>query len=297
MLLAEVPLARHRREVAGVAEDFGDRHRSGQEPAANPFRVRLDPIIEPAHSGLVRIEARQQRRPRGAAPRRVISLREANTPSGEPVEIRRRNLAAVRADVGEAQVVDQHDDDVGPIVRDGRQRGAEAPDQERRAEPWSISSSKHLVESSRGGLAARVDYLDQAALRPASERSARNRDHRSPQRPMSPVREHTAMVNHAKALDRSHRRRRFSRSLIGYTGSIPPTGASFTSGRASLTPRSRTIQAASDFVVAIDRINAARTALGLRFPRGFRAHHADSQGTIPNSGRQLSKVSPNLPCP
>jgi hypothetical protein len=86
---------------------------------------------------------------------------------------------------------------------------------------------------------------------------------------MSPVREHTAMVKHAKALDRSHRRRRFSPSLKSYTGSIPPTGASFIIWSSfSDSSIARTIQAASDFVVAMDRINAALTARGLRFPVG-----------------------------
>ena len=116
---------------------------------------------------------------------------------------------------------------------------------------------------------------------------------------MSPVREHTAIVSHAKALDLSQRWRRFSLSLKSDTGSIPPSGASFiiwSSFSDSAIPR--TIQAASDFVVAIDRIKTPANCAWPQIPsRLSGAHHADSQGTVPNSGQQLSKVSPNLPCP
>ena len=75
-------------------------------------------------------------------------------------------FAAVGADVGEAQIIDQHDDDVRPIIRDGRSpRRAEAPDEEKRAKPSLILSSEHLVESRRGRLATRVEKREPVRCR------------------------------------------------------------------------------------------------------------------------------------
>ena len=61
-----------------------------------------------------------------------LVLPEDRLRPGERVSQERegRDLAAVRADIGEAQVVDQHDYDVRPVGRDGRQAGAKAPDHE-----------------------------------------------------------------------------------------------------------------------------------------------------------------------
>ena len=79
------------------------------------LRLRLDLVVEPAQPGLMRIEPGDQRRPRRAAAGTVVELREPHAARRQRVEVRRRNLAAVAADVREAHVVDQHDDDVRPL--------------------------------------------------------------------------------------------------------------------------------------------------------------------------------------
>ena len=60
---------------------------------------------------------------RGAATRRVVELREANAALRERIDVRRGNLAAVAAEVGEAHVIHEDDEDVGALVRGyGRRR-------------------------------------------------------------------------------------------------------------------------------------------------------------------------------
>jgi len=61
----------------------------------------------------MRIQSREQRRPRGAAARGVVELRETQPARRELVEVRRGDFAAVAAEVGEAHVIDEDDDDVG----------------------------------------------------------------------------------------------------------------------------------------------------------------------------------------
>jgi hypothetical protein len=80
------------------------------------------------HAGLVRIEAGEQARPRRATARGVVELREAEAVGGECVECGRVDLAAVAAEIGEAHVVGEDDDDVGLLGR-GRGSGGQGSDQ------------------------------------------------------------------------------------------------------------------------------------------------------------------------
>ena len=55
VLLAQVPLAGHGGEVAGLAQHFGHGDAARQQLAMKAARVGHHHAIEPAHAGLVRI--------------------------------------------------------------------------------------------------------------------------------------------------------------------------------------------------------------------------------------------------
>ena len=81
----------------------------------------------------MRMESRHQGRPRRAAERTVVELREAHAAGGQAVQIRRLDLAAVTAEVGVAQVIGQDQHDVRPLCgenlaggkRQAEQRGGQ----------------------------------------------------------------------------------------------------------------------------------------------------------------------------
>ena len=77
ILLAEMPLARHRREVPGLTQHFGDGHASIVETAGRARRTLADHVVEMPHAGLVRIEPGQQAGARRRAARGDVELREA----------------------------------------------------------------------------------------------------------------------------------------------------------------------------------------------------------------------------
>jgi len=66
-----------------------------------------------AHTRLMRIQARQQTRPRRTTPAGVVKLREPHPACGKRIEIGCVDFAAVAADVAEADIVGEDDDDVG----------------------------------------------------------------------------------------------------------------------------------------------------------------------------------------
>jgi hypothetical protein len=68
------------------------------------------------------IQPREQRRPRRAATGRVVKLREPQPVGGERIEIRRLDLAAVAAQIAEAHVISENDDDIGSTRFRGPQR-------------------------------------------------------------------------------------------------------------------------------------------------------------------------------
>ncbi len=105
----DVPLAAHVRLVAVALERLRDGDAALVQVAGVALGTRV--VGEDADAGLVRVQAGQHRRPRRAAARGVVELREAQPVGGEAVEVRRLDLAAVAADVGVAHVVveDQHD--------------------------------------------------------------------------------------------------------------------------------------------------------------------------------------------
>ena len=75
-----------------------------------------------AHARLVRVHAGQKTGARRRAARRAVELCESDSARGKRIQIRRGNLAAIRADVGPSHVVDQNDDDVWARVGLRRRR-------------------------------------------------------------------------------------------------------------------------------------------------------------------------------
>ncbi len=115
-----MPFARHSREIACGLEHFGDRDRAIGDAALQTAHPGAHNAVEPSHSRFVRIEARQQRRARGAATRRIVELCEAEAVLGQRVEVGGRDLASIGADVREAHVVDEDDDHIGALRLLGR---------------------------------------------------------------------------------------------------------------------------------------------------------------------------------
>ena len=117
MLLAHVPLAGHAGEIAVVVQHFGHRDDVVAKPAGRPLRAFVDNVVEVPHPRLMGIDAGHERSPRRAAARRVVELREADPMLGKCVDVGRRDLAAVAAEVGEAHVVDENHHDVRTLRR------------------------------------------------------------------------------------------------------------------------------------------------------------------------------------
>ncbi len=115
VLLPEMPFPDDGRVIARRAEHLRHRHAAVIELCVRAFRLRQLQTIEIAHPGLMRIQTGHQRGPRGAAPRRVVKLREAHTARCQRIEIRCRDLAAVAAEIAESHVIDEDNEDVGPF--------------------------------------------------------------------------------------------------------------------------------------------------------------------------------------
>jgi hypothetical protein len=98
--------------VAGGLEDFGQCH-----------ALVVEGRPQQRHTGLVRVQARQQRRAGGAAAGRVVELGVAQPVTRQRIDIGRADLAAVAADVGPPQVVREDDEDVGPLIGVPSRRG------------------------------------------------------------------------------------------------------------------------------------------------------------------------------
>ena len=125
-LLAQVPLADHVGVVAGVLEELRQRGDAVVEVAlvaVQAHLVRRRKLAHVAEAVEVRVDAGEQHRPGGGAARVGVEVREAHALPGQRVEVRRLDLAAEHAHVGEAHVVAEDDDDVRPA---GRVLGAAA---------------------------------------------------------------------------------------------------------------------------------------------------------------------------
>jgi hypothetical protein len=92
-------------------ERLGDGDAAIVEVACVAFRAEV--VSEDADAGLVRVQAREQRRARGAAARGVIELRAAQAAGGQAIEVGCLDFAAIAADIGEAHVIVEDQNDVG----------------------------------------------------------------------------------------------------------------------------------------------------------------------------------------
>jgi hypothetical protein len=120
-----VPLAAQERLVARRAQHLCDRRARFVEVALIPTVLlqhrcpraawrRIGEAAEghPADTGLMWVQAGEQRRSRGTATSRVVHLRVAQAARGERVDVRCADLAAVATEVGEPHVVGEDHDEV-----------------------------------------------------------------------------------------------------------------------------------------------------------------------------------------
>ena len=106
-VVSDVPLAGHARPVPAGLQHLGDRYAVEAQEAL----VLARPGYPPGHvadARLVGVQPGQQRRPGGAAAREIIHLGEPDAAAGQPVEVGRRYLGAVAAQVREPHVVGQY---------------------------------------------------------------------------------------------------------------------------------------------------------------------------------------------
>jgi len=68
-----------------------------------------------SNTGLMRIQPREQTRPRRTTPSRVVELRKAQPISGESIQIRRGNFTAISSDVSKAHIVGQNNEEIRPV--------------------------------------------------------------------------------------------------------------------------------------------------------------------------------------
>src|SRR5262249_42708506 len=101
----DVPLADRVGAIPGRLKGFGD----GNAIAVQVAAVTVETLVlhHVADAGLVWIKAGEQTGAGRAAAGGVVELREAQAAGGEGVEVGRRDLAAVAAEVGVAHVVGQ----------------------------------------------------------------------------------------------------------------------------------------------------------------------------------------------
>ena len=108
---AQVPFADHHRGIAVAAQHLGGSRHIAADLGAVTGEAGVV-LRDVAHPCGVAVEAREQAGTGGRAHRVHVEVAEPHTLGCEPVEVGRADLAAEAADVGEPDVVDQHEDDV-----------------------------------------------------------------------------------------------------------------------------------------------------------------------------------------
>jgi hypothetical protein len=110
----EVPLADAERGVALVAQHFGDGGGVVADVAEHVREAGAE-VRHGPHADRVLGATGEQRRPRGRAQRGDVEVGELQAAGGEGVDVRRVDVGAVAAELGEAGVVEQDHHDVGRV--------------------------------------------------------------------------------------------------------------------------------------------------------------------------------------
>ena len=122
-MLRDVPFAHRISPVTRRFQHLCDGHAAlVQIPPIPLLPTILHHVPNPR---LMRIQPRQQRRPRGAAAPGIVELTEPYTALRQPVKIRRLNLPAVAPEIREAHVIRHDEDDVGRCGLQGCSRQQE----------------------------------------------------------------------------------------------------------------------------------------------------------------------------
>ncbi len=143
--VGHVPFAARVGTVARALEHFRQGHALLVEVA--PVTRQLGVVHHVAHTGLLRVQPRQQARARRTAASAVVEVREAKALARQPVDVRRTHLSTVARDVGEAHVVGEDEHDVGPlavVTRSGAARQTREVGRARQAQRSVADSAQEL---------------------------------------------------------------------------------------------------------------------------------------------------------
>ena len=110
-MLGHMPFAAHVPPITAGAQCLGNGHHIATQFAAIPWQLVI--AGHQPNARLVLIHPRQQRRPRRAAARGVVKLREPQPLRRQLVQHRRFDLTAVTTDIGKTHIIGHNDHDVG----------------------------------------------------------------------------------------------------------------------------------------------------------------------------------------
>jgi hypothetical protein len=113
-----VPLARHQRLVAGVAQQLGQRDDTVVQIALiarRPLEAGDRHLEHGADARDMMIGAGHQHRPGRRAGRGGMEIGEPQPGIGQPVEIGRMDFTAERSDIGKSQIVGDDHQKIGPF--------------------------------------------------------------------------------------------------------------------------------------------------------------------------------------
>lgn len=132
IVVPQMPLAGHHRCIPVLLQHLGDRHALAIQLAAICGRFGLAALRprrlgHPADACLVRVQAGHQRGSCRTAAARIMELRKTHASASQRIQVGRRDLAAVIADVGKSQIIDQDDNDVRSFGCPCRTRGGQRP--------------------------------------------------------------------------------------------------------------------------------------------------------------------------
>ena len=117
-LFAEMPFSEHEGGIAVVSQDFGEGGAVVGEFQSVAGEAGIA-VRHMPHARIVRVQACEQRGAGGRAHRVHMKVRVLQAAGCHLIYMGRGDLAAVAAEVGIAQVVAEHHDDVGCILRRG----------------------------------------------------------------------------------------------------------------------------------------------------------------------------------